>query len=138
MPSEDIERNKEIVTSYMFGDLTMEKIGNKYDLSRERIRQILQRYGVFGSEKLVYLKARVYDFLIDYKRQNDGNTPVVRDIRDGAKTSTTSRVHQCLEGLEEDGLITIRRTKTGTQTIRFISIVGATWLPPKEFLEGDR
>ena len=39
-------RDKEIVKLYPY--LTMEEIGKKYDISRERVRQILQKAGILS------------------------------------------------------------------------------------------
>ena len=40
------DRNRRIVAEYVSTDITMSDLGRKYDISRERIRQIIRRAGV--------------------------------------------------------------------------------------------
>ena len=76
---------------------------------------------------------RLYDFLIEYKTKNDGNTPNVTSMIEGAKLSTATRVDGCLVILEQDGLIKFSKIYNSgkSRSKNYIGIVGAEWIPPK-------
>ena len=133
--SEKFERNREIITKYLFDDsTTMQSIGDEYGITRERVRQILERYGVTAKpqSKIAIRKDRLYKFLLEYKAKNDGNTPTLLEMRDRAKLSTSTRVEGCLIHLENDGLIEFYRNPNSKNKNKHqIKIVGAKWIPPK-------
>ncbi len=70
----------------------------------------------------------VFDFVVRYKREHDGNSPSTREIAE-ACCITLSAVRYHLTRLEIDNLI-----HTTGKPRRNIEIVGGTWQPP----EGSR
>lgn len=80
----------------------------------------------------------VLQFIIDFKIDNNGNSPTTEEIRVGVELSSKSVVFQYLKWLEEDGLI--ERTRTSSQGIRHaarISVPGIRvyWTGPNDLLE---
>jgi len=69
----------------------------------------------------------VYNFLIAYKTEHDGNSPTLRDIIDNTNITSTSIAHYHLARLEQRGLITM----AGAGKTRSIMVTGATWTPPE-------
>jgi SOS-response transcriptional repressor LexA len=47
----------------------------------------------------------VYNFIIEYKKTHDGNSPFIREIMRECDLSSTSHVTHYLNRLEDDGLI---------------------------------
>ena len=66
-------------------------------------------------------KRRVFRFIVDYKRRNDGIAPTEGEIAEGTG-SHQSRIAMILQWLEEDGLITRPYELT-----RFIVVNGGKW-----------
>ena len=62
----------------------------------------------------------IFDFIVHYKKREDGNSPTIRDIRDGLNISSTSVVTYHLGVLEKRGLL--RRDGHN------ISVVGGWWI----------
>lgn len=70
----------------------------------------------------------VFQFLVNYKRTHDGNTPTTREIAEACCLSSTSSVRYHLLKLELDD-----RIRTYGDRQRRIEIVGATW----DFADGQ-
>jgi hypothetical protein len=67
----------------------------------------------------------VYDFLVDYKLANDGNSPVLREIADACDMSIRA-IDAAVDALvKQDRIRRIGQGKAGN-----IVIVGGKWLPP--------
>lgn len=64
----------------------------------------------------------VLDFIKEYKADNDGNSPTVREIMEGVGLSSTSVVVYYLNNLVERELIT--RLKSDSRSIQ---VVGGSW-----------
>lgn len=69
----------------------------------------------------------MYDFIIEYKIKNDGNSPTVRIIKNELGYSSTSLVFDRLIKLANDGKI-----KFSGYTSRNIKIVCGSYCPPKK------
>ena len=65
----------------------------------------------------------IYQYMLDYKKQNDGNYPSVRRICRTFGIASTNTVHQILHELIEAG-------KLEQNEDRQIMVVGGLWLPP--------
>lgn len=70
---------------------------------------------------------RIYDFLVEFKSANDGNTPTYRQIADKCDVSSTSMVSSYLFEMEKVGMIERKRAAGG---LAKIIIPGARWLAP--------
>lgn len=58
----------------------------------------------------------VYQFIIDYKRDNDGNSPSYREIGEACKISSSSNVKHAIDRLIEIGKIEF----SGTRSIKVL------------------
>lgn len=76
---------------------------------------------------------RVYAFIVDYKKANDGNSPSYRDIQEVVGV-TLSTVKYILEKLADEGRIII----LGKGKSRMIAIPGAEWKSPAEVQSADK
>lgn len=65
---------------------------------------------------------RVLQFVIQYKRVHDGNSPTLREIGDGLNIRSVSEVSGLLDDLERSGLVHRRSRRAG-----YIEVVGGTW-----------
>lgn len=74
---------------------------------------------------ILYDRYSVYDWLVAYKTDHDGNSPSLREIMQGCKLQSTSVASRILRDLASDGCILIDEKRS-----RCIHIVGAKWLPP--------
>jgi repressor LexA len=70
--------------------------------------------------------ARVYRFIIRYKRESGGVSPSVREIAQGVGLASTSTVSLHLAQLEASG-----RIVTDSDKARHISIPGEVWYLPE-------
>lgn len=68
---------------------------------------------------------RVFNFIIDYKTRNGGNSPPYRKIARGVGLASTSTVKTHLDTLEELGLV--ERDEDGG-----IVVVGGKWTGPED------
>lgn len=68
----------------------------------------------------------IYEFIVDYKQDHDGNSPTVREIGEMLGIESTSMVVYYLRQLEELDLILV-----GSARSRAIQVVGGQWLPPE-------
>lgn len=66
---------------------------------------------------------RVYRFVVQYKKQNDGNSPTIREIMDGCGITSTSQVRYYLIKLAERGLIRLPEKGSAAK----IEVVGGYW-----------
>lgn len=71
---------------------------------------------------------RVYQFIVNYKRRHDGNSPTFREIMEGCTITSTSMVLYYLTGLEKRGLIRRPEPVFGNRNATKIEIVGGRWL----------
>lgn len=51
----------------------------------------------------------IFDFIVDFKRQNDGLSPTIQQIGDYVGIDSKSHVHWYLRRLESDGKIQVLR-----------------------------
>lgn len=65
---------------------------------------------------------RVLRFVIQYKRDHDGNSPTLREISDGLNIRAVSEVSGLLDELEGAGLVHRRDRRAA-----YIEVVGGTW-----------
>ncbi|MBN1535163.1 MAG: hypothetical protein JW908_00420 [Anaerolineales bacterium] len=70
----------------------------------------------------------LYDYLVNYKRLHDGNSPSIRDIRLHFNISSTSYVNHLLHRLESDGKIRLDAYPKPCS----IEIVGGRWIAPEK------
>lgn len=66
----------------------------------------------------------VFEFVVGYKRANDGNSPTFREIRDGCDLSSTSVAASCLDRLVDQGKISLGDFG-GYRSIR---VTGGKWI----------
>ena len=71
------------------------------------------------------IRKKIYEYIVRFKRQNNGNSPSIRQIADAFGLSV-SIVHDHLGRLEAIGLI--KRGPKGES--RMINVVGAKWTEP--------
>jgi repressor LexA len=63
-----------------------------------------------------------YEYIVEYKAKNNGNSPSIRDIKAAVGISSTSVVELHLKELEEQGLI-----RRGPGASRSIVVIGGKW-----------
>ena len=68
----------------------------------------------------------IYEWIVEYKRTHDGNSPVYREIMHAFEIPTTSYMRWALVQLERRGLIRFRG-----RISRGVEIVGGRWVPPE-------
>ena len=64
----------------------------------------------------------IFDYIVAYKRANDGNSPTIRTLQDRFEVSSTSVVAYILKKLEKNGKITLNNN-----TGQLINVVGGRW-----------
>ncbi len=80
-------------------------------------------------KKLSDREQEVFDFIIEYKTSNDGNSPTIREIMRATSCTSTSVVNYYLNRLHYDyGLIT--RPRENRQ--RSITVIGGKWTYEKD------
>lgn len=67
----------------------------------------------------------IYRFIVDYKRQNDGVSPSMREIGRGVGLNSTNTVSLHLNTLKDAGMITMIYADS-----RSIRVNGGRWVPP--------
>ena len=75
-----------------------------------------------GYRKYPNRKNEVFEFIIKFKTENDGQSPTLRDIVQNTLASSTSVASYVLDELEEDGKI--KRTANWDRGIR---VIGGKW-----------
>jgi hypothetical protein len=71
---------------------------------------------------------RVYVFIVEFKRQHDGNSPTIREIMTACKVSSSSMVFFYLNQLAAFGLIQRPEPQVGTRQAANIEVVGGKWI----------
>lgn len=66
---------------------------------------------------------KVYDYIVEYKRTHDGNSPTLYEIVDNTPCSSTSHAKHHLLKLKKEGLIMLGNDKSA----RAIFVVGGEW-----------
>jgi len=66
---------------------------------------------------------RIYQYIINYKRAHDGNSPTYREIRDACRISSTSIVSYWIDKLVASGRLRL----SGDTGSRKIIVVGGQW-----------
>jgi SOS-response transcriptional repressor LexA len=72
-------------------------------------------------------RVKVFNFILTYKCQNDGNSPTFREIMDACRISSTSMVVYYLKQLEKMGMIRRPEPVNGNRSSARIEIVGGSW-----------
>jgi len=72
--------------------------------------------------KLTGCTKEVFDFIIHFKENSNGNSPTLREIAWNTSLTSTSFVKYHLDKLEELGLITVNPKQA-----RGIEVVGGKW-----------
>lgn len=65
----------------------------------------------------------MYEFIVGFKREHDGNSPTIREIGDALGMHSTSHIRWYLEKLEKRGLIRIEGYAS-----RCIEVMGGRWV----------
>jgi len=78
------------------------------------------------SARIIPAHRRVYEFIVAYKRQHDGNAPTMQEIGDACFLGKTT-VFFHLQQLEKHGLIRRPEPKLGNRYCQKIEIVGGHW-----------
>jgi hypothetical protein len=73
---------------------------------------------------------KVFDFIVAYKREHDGNSPTMREIMVGCKVSSTSMVSFYLDQLVAMGFIRRPEREMGNFSAANIEVVGGEWSFP--------
>jgi SOS-response transcriptional repressor LexA len=68
-----------------------------------------------------YDPQQIYNFIVKFKEENDGNSPTHRDIMEAIGISSLSVAHYHIQKLVEQGLIT-------TDEQGQISVIGGKWV----------
>lgn len=84
-----------------------------------------------GRDIAPYTRDRIFDFLVRYKKEHDGNSPSMREIAEGCNI-VLSGAHYHLIRLELEN-----RIRMSGQRSRTIEIVGANWQPPDDFANSE-
>ena len=130
------ERNLDIARMKADG-CSYQEIADKHGISRQRVGQILYDNG-YANPTLVNARAdKLYRYLLEYKAENDGNTPVVNEML-RHMGETYNRLMTQLYVLVERGLIAIQKRETKNVHVSHILIVGATWTPPPPVKHHDK
>ena len=65
----------------------------------------------------------IFDYIVEYKRNNDGNSPSIREIMKACRLSSTSVTNYILNHLEAEGLILLPERGIS----RGIRVIGGKW-----------
>ena len=68
---------------------------------------------------------KIFQFIMDFKSQHDGNSPTFREIMDGCDFSSTSVVSFHIEKLIALGRLSMREHDNGS---RMICVNGGQWI----------
>lgn len=75
-------------------------------------------------------KQKVFEFILKFKAEHDGNSPTIRGIGDACDIPSTSTVEYYLSKLEREGLIDRCERKSNNSNARMIRVAGGQWSPP--------
>lgn len=81
-----------------------------------------------GTQKTRYA---IYDFIVWYKKEYDGNSPSVREIAEAVEINTTSTISMHIENLIEEGLL-YRHPHAEPKTARVLCVTGGSWKLPED------
>ena len=70
-----------------------------------------------------YKPNKVFKFIVDFKKDHDGNSPTVREIAEKCEISSISTVSFILDELDESGKIELKNNGQSRQ----IQVVGGSW-----------
>ncbi len=107
-----------VVANWEFNTAPNESGGDWHDLLIDA-RIVLARPP--GMTPLTDTQQRYLNFIVDYKAENDGLSPTVREIADGVGVVSSSTVFYMLAKLEELGVIRYHGRSRG------IIVVGGCW-----------
>ncbi|PKN85928.1 MAG: hypothetical protein CVU46_09595 [Chloroflexi bacterium HGW-Chloroflexi-8] len=69
-------------------------------------------------------RQQVFDFIVSFKRENDGLSPTVREIMESCNIPSSSNTTYILDELSRNGLIALNEGKRG------IMFIGSQWVFP--------
>ena len=98
----------------------------RFQISRARVYQITSQNDLPRLQGR-YDPARILDFILNYKVQNDGNSPTLALLCEACQISSKSVAKNILNILEKQGKIAV--SSRSQHNIRII-IPGASWHPP--------
>ena len=75
--------------------------------------------------ELPYRSEQLYEYLCDYKRTHNGNSPTFRQIGAAIGVDSTSLITYYLDRLEQVGKIRRPERKASG-----IEVIGGRWIPP--------
>lgn len=67
---------------------------------------------------------KIYEFVVLFKKEHNGNSPTIRQIGDAIGVSSTSQVNHYLDVMVKHGML----TRDGK--FRMIGVPGGVWLAP--------
>jgi SOS-response transcriptional repressor LexA len=71
---------------------------------------------------------KVFDFIVAFKREHDGNSPTMREIMANCKITSSSMAFFYLNQLAAAGLIRRPEPEIGTRQAANIEVVGGKWI----------
>lgn len=107
---------------YVFAERVL-RMAEKMRAARKEPQKLVNLRG----RELPELSVTTYQFIVQYKLENDGNTPSLRDIADAIGVASSSTAWRIVQDLEKAGLV----ERVGKGNGQFVKIVGARWLPPE-------
>jgi len=79
--------------------------------------------------KITPMKQQIFDFIVKFKEEHDGNSPTIRQIGDAVGLRSTSTVSRQLYFMEQIGMIERDATQGAA---RLIKVVGGVWIAPAQ------
>lgn len=70
----------------------------------------------------------IFQFIVSYKKLNNGNSPVLREIVDNTRSASTSTAYHSIKKLGQLGYLKLEQSKA-----RNISVPGGAWVLPLDF-----
>lgn len=111
------------------GVLPARKVGGIWAIDAPALRQKLaQRRRPSEIAGISPTEFAVYQFIIAYKGECDGNSPTLREIAAGIGLASASDLPARLRRLEQVGLVWL----TGNGPSQRICVTGGKWLPPEQ------
>ena len=121
------DRNKEIYRLKIEMGLSSQKIADQYNISRQRVFQILNELGYYrDGGTLEKRKKQIYEYIVWYKTRHGGCSPSGQEIRNGCSLIGSwpqARMH--INQLVKEG-----KLKKTNNNIRTVDVVGGVWLAP--------
>jgi DNA-binding MarR family transcriptional regulator len=69
---------------------------------------------------------RVYDFIVWYKKEYDGNSPSVREIAEAVEVASSSTIYIHIDKLVDEGLL-YRHPHIDKGSARCLMVTGGEW-----------